>query len=505
MRSLPSSVLGGGVGGGAAGKNGMTLGGKGGGMIEEQAPSLLVERAQEARTARFWTRWRVIWWVVALLALAGLTRYGYGLAQVWRGDDAQLYLGLEQLFQNKTFYQNLDYTRLVGPGVAVPESDRALPNAYPPHTALFYLPFYALPWSASHRLWYFFNIACLVGLGVALFQQFGKRLPRAALPLWLLALFLSTPPYSIARYGGISFPVILGLTLAWRWAGRPGVRATWLAGLFYTIALIKPSLSLPFLIYHLIRRDTRQATLCGLGITLALTLLVAFIGNGPVAMLGEYRATIKGLTAVGAINDTGFLGMRRYYMTHTGVLAFDLIRLVNGVHPGAETARELMMARLLEAAFALPFSVFFVCYALRLNRLRSGEGQAAALDTWALAGLSAFSLLAVYHVWLDLGLLYLPAIVVLNALADPDDRRRAALWALLANLFLLLFVLARDRVIQLAPGALRMSFAALSFQAARILLVVLLVQLVVEMTARFGRAEEQRWKADASPQASLVE
>jgi len=440
-------------------------------------------------------------WILALLAFAFLLSYGYRSNHLnFRGDDAQLYVGVKQLLRHRTFYRGIDYILIAKPGQRLDADDRVSFNAYPPATALFYFPFSLFPWPIARDLWYFCSMGCLFALGLVLFDLFGTRLPRVCKPFWLLALFLSTPPTSVVRYGSISFPMLLALALAWRQMLRPGKRSAALAGFWYAIALLKLTIALPFLAYHLLRRPARTVALYALGITLALNLAVSVFGHGPLTMLSEYRATLHTLTAPGGFNDTGYTGRRRYYLTNLGIAVFDAIRLVNGPHPGPETPGELLADRIVEWVFGLGVAGLFIRYALRRNaeEAKLEEGLSAktpeetrarhGLEDWALAGLSVCSLVVFYHGWVDLGLLYIPLILALNRLPGSVGAARTHLKILLAALILLLFVLARNAVITRFKGQEEIAFF-LSYALARLLLIAVLCYFLALMTAEKRRPE----------------
>jgi hypothetical protein len=447
-------------------------------------------------------RLQPLWWTLAALAFALLLVRGYKNSQSgFRGDDSQLYLGVRQLFQTGSFYRDLDYATIARPGETVWPEEHHVPNAYPPATALFYLPFALLPWPMAHVLWFLMNTACLVVLGIVLFREFGYRLPREALPIWLFALFVSFPPYDVAFMGQTSFPIVLTLTLGWRYAFRPGKAAVWLSALFYSIALTKLTVALAFLLYQLCHTGSRRAAVTALALTAVLTLAVMGISGKPLAMLTEYRSTINALFQVGALNDTSY-GQghsSRTRMTTASVLYFDLIRALNG-HPNApETPAERTLVRGLEWLVGLAGILFFLRYALALNKEEGGRRKGEAkpdsaflphpssfLDDWAFAALNAFSMVVLYHNWYDLGQLFIPYIIVLNALVgEPADRRTARLLAL-ANLVLLLYVIVRTQFVHLVEKLAHLSHDAAyadMTNLARILLTLLFFQLAAEMLA----------------------
>lgn len=426
---------------------------------------------------------QVLCGLAALLAFVWLVGYGWKSAHSFNhGDDVQLYLSVRQLRKTGSFYRALDYSAIAAPGQSAIAADRDIPNAYPPHAALFYLPFCLLRWPFAHNVWTVFNMACLLGTGWLLFDLFGTHLPRAARPLWLTALFLSGPPYAVAYYGQTLFPVLLSLLLVWRFLRR-GPATAWLAGLLYAVAMVKPTIALPFLLYHLIRRDSRRAALYGLGFTLLFTVAVMAYGNGPVAMFAEYRATLKSLAAPGNMNDVGLTGTGRAYMCNLDVLLFDLLH----VFFGGRSDLILVLERILMLLFIVGGTALLVRKALQVNVLTASLSrdpdagvEVRRMDAAALAWISLFALLALYHRWYDLGLLFLPAIVALDELADARVRQRFRLGLYLSALGLLLFILMRQKFVFALQAHRGWTVDALYYPA-RLLLLLLWMEAAFRM------------------------
>ncbi len=438
-------------------------------------------------------RLQPLWWTLAALAFALLCIRGYHNAHLgFRGDDSQFYLGSQQLFKTGSFYRNLDYATIAGPHDKVWPQEHNIPNAYPPALAVFYLPFALLPWSIAHNLWLVLNMVCLVVLGLVLFRQFGDRLPREALPIWLFALFISFPPYDVSYMGQTSFPIVLGLALGWRYATRTDKAAVWLSALFYSIAMLKTTVALPFLLYQLCRTESRRAALAAIALTITLTLSVMLYSGHPFAMLSEYRTTITALFQVGAPNDTAYGHSPR--LTTASVLYFTLIRKINGHTFRPETPQELAFVRVFEWLICLTGAVFFLSYARFVNRLRAQSAEAdtdklasiRVLDDWAFATLNVFSIVVIYHNWYDLGQLFIPFIIVLNAFADGDVSRRRPRLAALGTLILLLYFMVRTQIVHRVATLIHMTDTTMYVymsQTARVLLIVLTLQLVAEMRA----------------------
>ncbi len=380
------------------------------------------------------SRGRAVSWTVCLLSFFVLAWRGYSNAHFgFRGDDSQLFLGVRQLFSEGTFYRNLDYAQIAPPGFTVLPEDHAVPNAYPPHTALLYLPFYAAGWPLAHDLWFVFTLVCVAALGILLFRQLGDHLDPAALPLWLTLIFLSFPPYDITFLGQISFPMLVALVLGFRWLHRRERAAPWIAGIFLSVALMKPTFALPFVLYGLVRVPMRRAASLGLAFTLAGCLLVAILSRKPGLMLSEYRTTLHQLTQTGGINDTGFTGVRRASFSTASVAYFDFLGAILHTPPETPpTAEQIKIVALLEGVAGLAGGLFLLRHAHLLNtaelrafKTESSERKAGLFslpDRWALGAISLFLLLVLYHSWPDSNILYLPLLLLLNELLPARTR-----------------------------------------------------------------------------------
>lgn len=415
-------------------------------------------------------------WLIATCALVVLARFGWESAHRYHGDDAQLYLGQKQLLATGSYYVGLDYSKVASPGEDYNPADVNLPNAYPPHAAVFYRPFYLMPWPASHNAWTIFNLICLLGVGLLLFDMFGRNLPGWSLPLWLAGLFLTGPPFLVAFLGQTVFPILLFMLLAWRFH-RSGARGSEIAsGICYSIALIKPTISLPFLLYDLLRRRSRRAALWGAALTAVLTLVVMARGNGPAAMVAEYRATLQAFARPGGLNDARPGSESQASVCNIDVVYYDLLRPMAGSRTNAGDRIEIVLL----ALFAVGSLALVVRRARPADKRDATGSDVGADDANTLAFLSVFTILVFYHRWYDLGLLYVPAIIALNRIVVADRAERARLTVFIANLALLLFVFVRAKVGETVAAATGWSPAIVAYPA-RVLLLALWAQTAWEL------------------------
>lgn len=396
-------------------------------------------------------------WIIACGAYGVLLLRGFhSTHQGYVGDDLQLYEGVRHLWSDGSFYASIV-------------------NAYPPATAWVYLPFALFSWRVAHILWFFFSTGiCLPIFGIVLYRQFGRDLPSLGLPVWLAVIFLSAPPYVVAYFGQIIWPMALALALAWQWAYSSKPRVRWLSGLLYAVALTKPTISLPFLIYQYLRRPTRTAATYGVFLTLVFTLATAAWYHHPAQIVSEYRATIHALVVPGAVNDTGFRNPRRGFLFNVAVLFFDDIRWVDKGQ-GVETPAETNIERVMETGFALFSCGLLVMLARQANALQKADAatDSTKVADWRMADDQSFAMLTLiamlifYHAWTDFGMLCLPLIVVINSLADKNARDKVNLIAMTLSMSLTLYILARNHAL-----------FALQTQVARTLLFLLFFQMV---------------------------
>ena len=159
---------------------------------------------------------------------------------------------------------------------------------YPPSTvALWTVPLGLLSGEQVRLAWVLVNLGCLVLLARSL-ARWVERQRGAGSSLGFLAvlalLLLWPATHASVRNGQFSIPVCL--CILWWMDSRP--RAAWKTGLLIAIALVKPSLSLPFLIVPVLRREWRA-----LGVAAALhgtawLGLAAWLGTNPLRLTVEW-------------------------------------------------------------------------------------------------------------------------------------------------------------------------------------------------------------------------
>ncbi len=188
------------------------------------------------------------------------------------------------------------------PDIGPPEA------TYPPTSALI-LAFTIgpLPPRAVMVIWNVLDIAlfCLIGYELIRLQ----RVQNAK--LWSLLLLLSLGllwPATTAFFSRAQFSLIVLWSVLV--AERIGERRSWLSGLLYSLALLKPSLGIPFLIAPLIRRRWKSLAWTA-AIELVLLLTAGwFLRASPVTLI------------------SGWLSVGRYFMT--GI--YTVQEIINDLH-----------------------------------------------------------------------------------------------------------------------------------------------------------------------------
>ena len=172
--------------------------------------------------------------------------------------------------------------------------------SYPPSA----LPVFAaliapIPPPALRATWLVLNLAALGGLGAMIVRLWGRSWPA-----WVGAAFCLTVAASKPVRGGIALgqfhliptALLVGSAAALE-ARRPIV-----AGVLVGIALIKPTMALPFLGY-LVARGSWTALASAAGVQAGLWLIAStWLGVGPIALLGEWMANTRLQEAAGTID-----------------------------------------------------------------------------------------------------------------------------------------------------------------------------------------------------------
>ncbi|WP_370963060.1 glycosyltransferase 87 family protein [Amycolatopsis sp. cg9] len=286
-------------------------------------------------------------------------------------------------------------------GTLPPTGDgQSLLFTYPPFAAILLAPFAVLPyWAACLAL-------TVLTLGVlALVLRTVLRALGARCDWWRVAAFLlaaeALEPVLRTLYAGQIDLLLLALVVLDALVAAP----KWPRGLLIGVAAAIKLTPAVFVLYLLLRRDTRAA------VTAAVTFLAATALGFLVAGADSVRYW------TGALWDTGRVGEPTYAGDQSllGLLA----RL--GVPPGARTAWWLPLV-----------AVVLVLTALGVRRALAAGEPVLALGLTAVGGLLVSPISWTHHwVW---------AVVVLLGWAEPARRTRRRGFALLAGAGAVLFV-----------------------------------------------------------------
>ena len=255
-------------------------------------------------------------------------------------------------------------------------------HLYPP----FALPLFApLTLISLENLLIVFLLVNLGATAAVLHQTvklFGDRWP-VRVTVGVCLLFLAWAPFRVTlRNGQISILILAALlaSLALRAGGKQA-----LAGVLFGLALAKYSLTLPFLLYFIWKREWRLVAV-SLGVVLALTQVFAFVeGVSAFEAVSNYSAAVN---AVYNAEPDYFIGT-----TEIQVLFFALT--------GSGAATSILTGILVAVAL--------VALALTFKRSREDEGS-------RFAALALFSLWFAYHRTYDCVILIFPAAYFVNNL-----------------------------------------------------------------------------------------
>jgi hypothetical protein len=256
-------------------------------------------------------------------------------------------------------------------------------TVYPPNSLIVLAPFAALPLCAAMLAWLALTLTLLALQLAALADLAGLewRDPRALL---LFAASLASAPFQFGILAGqLSLPAISGCILALWCASR---RREVLAGLLLGLACAtKPQVAAPFLLYYLL---CRRWWVGGVAIFLSGTIFAAALvamRMSHIDWLNGWERSIAITTRMGGVNDYGWAGDYRDEIMDMKIL------LVSVFHN----------SNLLRIAVDCMVLVLVVLY-LRVFR----RAPANDLDELIMiAGLTALSLLPMYHRVYDAALL----------------------------------------------------------------------------------------------------
>ncbi len=314
---------------------------------------------------------------------------------------------------------------------ANPYADPASVTDYPPHALVILAPLGFVSEARIALVWSLLNVGLAVWVAWLAVHAAGDRSAahvraRRTMVLMLLASggMRTLNQFTLLALGGALQAVVLART-------RPRTAGVWLA-----LALVKPHIGGPFLLWSVLTRSFRTAAVA---VALTIGLLLAFcarVGTGPIAVLRSYAEALD-----------------RVYLS--------------GEHlTGATELHPLLHAGLSsEAAHVATFAVVAALLALVCAiGARAHRHRRASLEVAALAAL--WSLLAFRHLSYNLVLMF-PALVALRFPERPTRSR--AFVAILLPLLVDVPMLWRRGLGTLLPPAAAPAF--LHFDRAFVLVV----------------------------------
>jgi hypothetical protein len=237
-------------------------------------------------------------------------------------------------------------------------------------------------------------------LNIVLFCLIGQELIRLErvqnAQLWSLLFLLSLGllwPATTAFFSRAQFSlIVLWCVLV---AERIGDRRSWLSGALYSLALIKPSLGIPFLLAPMVRR--RWTSLAWTAAIEALLLLAAgwYLRASPIALTSEWlsvgRYFMVGIyTVQELINDL--------HLTASGWnIAIPLAVVGSAVFLiyRSETDRALAMLSVIAVIWTYHYPYDFVVFVCVIAFLFTPLDRPSQWDVWQWSGLVAIVILGI--------------------------------------------------------------------------------------------------------------
>jgi len=186
-------------------------------------------------------------------------------------------------------------------------------HLYPPFSVVLFAPLALLPFSALVWIWLALNVfatAVVLYLGYRLWGQHWSKQTQ----LLFAALFVSWPAYRVTLRNGQISVIVLALLLGAILARRRAQPV--IAGALLGLALLKYSLTLPFLAYFLVKR---QWKMCGVALATVALLTQVF---GMRLGLSAFEATRRYVEVVGRMqagNSPGYTGTTEFSLLASSV------------------------------------------------------------------------------------------------------------------------------------------------------------------------------------------
>ncbi|MFQ5629126.1 MAG: glycosyltransferase family 87 protein, partial [bacterium] len=191
------------------------------------------------------------------------------------------------------------------------------PFVYPPAVLLVAQPFSWFAYPVAKVLWFGLNLFFLAGIFFLLARMGGfSKIPYDLLVCALVLLGLKSTRLGLVSGQMVFFSFFFCL-LSYRFAncGRPLLAATGL-----TLAMLKYSFALPFLLFFVTAQKYKIALLA---VCLTIVFSAIALTALPAGTLQAYLASVKSTLASGGINDFSFANARYFELTGLhGVLYF---------------------------------------------------------------------------------------------------------------------------------------------------------------------------------------
>ena len=260
---------------------------------------------------------------------------------------------------------------------------------HPPYASVLYSAMAFLSFEQLRAVFVLINLLTTFLILLLIHKLWGSN--WSARTHWLLAAFLlSSAPFRVAlRYGQISLiltALVLGSFLAWK-KKRAG-----LAGLLIGLSLAKYSLTLPFVLYLVWRREWKIVAGAVLTVGVLTEICALRFGLSPFVLIGDY---VRLMQHISISNDPTFSGA-----TEVGRLLFAIT--------GSELIANQLNIALTLIALAAMGLVFW---------------RKPRYEQTHLAALTFFSLWFVYHRIYDAVVCVLPAAVFVDFIVRHRFRR----------------------------------------------------------------------------------
>jgi Glycosyltransferase family 87 len=305
-------------------------------------------------------------YVQSLAWVRGMDPYSpANLVQLWPSDAGQFYFVTKDLADGSLVYK------------------RGIPTAYPPSCLLLLAPLTILPWKIALHVWLAMSLLTYAMTLVALLSLMDFR--ESPLAYWFITFALALAPVHTGLALGSIVIVAVGLAALAVWAARHDHSVS--AGVLLALAIaLKPQISLPFLVYYVVRRRWRLSVISIAVLFLVLAAAAIHLQASGTTWVHSYLLDNKILFAAGSLGD----------FTELDPLRFGLVNLQIPMYAIFENR---LTANVVSVAIAVTLGCLWLFFVSR----SSGKDEPLELSAIAL-----ISLLPVYHRFYDASLLIFP-------------------------------------------------------------------------------------------------